>query len=97
MVMRSRPANIRVIHRRCRSADQMTGYTQRPAPGWLRSRVRGFEVLSNVYEPLTLDTVFPYQKSNWTLNFQNRGWRTPVGASQFADGVAEIAELNAWL
>ena len=25
MVMRFRPANIRVIHRRCRSADQMTG------------------------------------------------------------------------
>ena len=50
----------------------MTGYTQRPAPGWLRSRVRGFEVLSNVYEPLTLDTVFPYQKSNCALILKNR-------------------------
>ena len=40
MVMRFRPANIRVIHRRCRSADQLTGYKQRPHPDGLRSRVR---------------------------------------------------------
>ena len=34
-VMRSRPANIRVIHRRCRSADQLTGSQPRARPdGW---------------------------------------------------------------
>jgi hypothetical protein len=38
---------IKTIHRRCRSADQMTGYRQRPAPGWLDKPGAGLEVLSN--------------------------------------------------
>ena len=42
MVMRSRPANIRVIHRRCRPADQLTGYRQRPPPDGSISRGRGW-------------------------------------------------------
>jgi len=32
MVMRRQPANIRVIHRRCRSADQMTGSDRTQEP-----------------------------------------------------------------
>ena len=32
--VRLRPANIRVIHRRCRSADQTTGFQRTSAPGW---------------------------------------------------------------
>ena len=54
MVMRYQPANIRVIHRRCRSADQITGSEKMtvaansaPRPDGLISRARGYEVLSN--------------------------------------------------
>jgi hypothetical protein len=80
MVMRFQPANIRVIHRRCRSADQLTWYRQRPAPGWLDKPGAGLIVLSNEEVLIgSLTTVFPYQKSNVTLKRTNRGFLIDVG------------------
>jgi hypothetical protein len=72
MVMRSRPANIRVIHRRCRSADQMTGYRQCPHPDGLIRRVRA--QLANGREVLncSLTPVFPYQNLNTTVAWNAR-------------------------
>ena len=62
-------------------------------PGWLDKPGMGLEVLSNYCkEPLTLDTVFPYQKSICALNFTNRGCSTLVGRSHVS-----VVVTNVWL
>jgi hypothetical protein len=72
IVMRFRPANIRVIHRRCRSADQMTGsqrpsyFQQRPTPGSADKPGVGLRVGIEqkrepaIDEPADLTQVFSY-------------------------------------
>ena len=67
--MRFRPANIRVIHRRCRSADQMTGADKKtPA---LDTRAGLPE--NHRSEPIVeLTQVFPYQKPEYQCTKQGQ-------------------------
>src|SRR4029453_10115759 len=64
----TQPANISVIHRRCRSADQLTGVHQPCTPGWLISRVCTRSAIEQPFilipeQPFILTAVFPYQFS----------------------------------